>query len=64
MKPCAWKASPCQLSAFRDGDYCYYHDKVSKGLLRDRKRRRHPRRGNLLDQTDQAVLEVLREGAA
>lgn len=64
MKRCTWEKSPCYLDAFRDGDLCYYHDKVARGFFKDRKRRRLKRRGAALDGSDQAVLEVLREGAA
>lgn len=63
MKRCAWTKSPCYLDAL-SGAYCYYHDKVARGLFKDRKRRRLRRRGPALDGNEQAVLEVLREGAA
>lgn len=62
MTRCKWDG--CQLFARNDDRHCYYHEKVLKGLFRDRKRRRIGRRGPVLDGDDRAVLEVLVEGAA
>lgn len=46
----------CQITAL-DGDRCYYHDKVDRGLFDERRRRRTRRMS--LDNDQQEVLDAL-----